>query len=149
MIDRAVFNRTICCFPLQCFAVGGVRYTQFSDWICILVPQGRDELTPLAQRLGLGEVQHALRSAKDAGAEQLKKLFFLFCEGGEVESECCEWVQGGRNLDPDILSLYTSEFVSTGRFQLFVSGTKLTHKERPRGIPGFTELMSLSRIHGV
>lgn len=90
MIDRAVFNRTICCFPLQCFAVGGVRYTQFSDWICILVPQGRDELTPLAQRLGLGDVQHALRSAKDAGAEQLKKLFFLFCEGGEVESECCE-----------------------------------------------------------
>ena len=46
----------------------------------------RDELTPLAQRLGLGDVQHALRSAKDAG-------------------------------------------------------TKLTHKERPRGIPGFTELM--------
>ena len=64
-----------------------VRYTQLSDWICILVmPQGRDELAPLAQKLGLGEVQHALRSAKDAGAGQLKKLFFVW--GGEVESEC-------------------------------------------------------------
>ncbi len=41
------------------------------------MPRGRDELAPLAQKLGLGEVQHALRSAKDAGAGQLKKLLFV------------------------------------------------------------------------